>query len=58
MTTAITDEQPEECPNCHKIVDPFNKNIHPACREAFMQFPPILQSDSKTTENGKNNSNN
>ena len=22
---------PLECPDCHRMIDPFDKNIHPAC---------------------------
>ena len=24
-------EEPEECPDCHRMIDPFDKNTHPAC---------------------------
>ena len=29
-------EKPEKCPNCNEMIEPYNKNTHPACckREA------------------------
>ena len=27
----IRTENPLECPDCHRVIDPFDKNIHPAC---------------------------
>ena len=30
-SATIDPEEPEECPNCHKMVDPYDKNTHPSC---------------------------
>ena len=27
----FTEEKPEKCPKCGRMVEPFDKNIHPAC---------------------------
>ena len=24
-------EEPEQCPNCGKMIDPYDMNTHPAC---------------------------
>ena len=28
---ASQNEESEKCPNCGEMIDPFNKNTHPAC---------------------------
>ena len=30
-TTKSEKEEPEKCPNCDKMIDPYDKNTHPSC---------------------------
>ena len=36
IETDIDKTNPDECPNCHEMVDPYNMNTHPTCCKALI----------------------
>ena len=31
LSSTVNSEEPEKCPNCDKMIDPYDKNPHPSC---------------------------